>query len=297
VYIAQYGCLSDATNPISFLGQISISDTDLVWMGQQAQAQGIKARLIMQVCSNDQKGNLLNNLTLNNQWYSTFFDTYSAFALHQAQLAQTAGFDAISLDWMDWQPASWATASSTRSARLQQLSTSIRQIFTGRQMLYSTWNSDGAPSGLVASVDLLIAYLDTSKLTPAQSNALNVSQLLPGFIQSINWRQFLGSGKPIIWMLQMQSHKDFFVNGWVEDSGCWSTPCASSLTTDFSVQAIGIEAALEAINQQTFFKTESVLINSYWLADTITPHDSFPNTSQSIRNKPAESIVYQWWKK
>jgi len=297
VYIPQYGCLSDATNPISFLGQISISDTDLVWMGQQAQAQGIKARLIMQVCSNDQKGNLLNNLTLNNQWYSTFFDTYSAFALHQAQLAQTAGFDAISLDWMDWQPASWAPASSTRSARLQQLSTSIRQIFTGRQMLYSTWNSDGAPSGLVASVDLLIAYLDTSQLTPAQSNALNVGQLLPGFIQSINWRQFLGSGKPIIWMIQIQSYKDFFVNGWVEDSGCWSTPCASSLTTDFSVQAIGIEAALEAISQQTFFKTESVLINSYWLADTITPHDSFPNTSQSIRNKPAESIVYQWWKR
>ena len=63
------------------------------------------------------------------------------------------------------------------------------------------------------------------------------------------------------------------------------------------MQAIGIEAALEAINQQTFFRTESVFINSYWLADTMTPHDSFPNTSQSIRNKPAESIVYQWWKK
>ena len=56
VYIAQYGCLRDAVNPTSFLGQISISDADLVWMGQQAQAQGIKARLLMQVCSNDQKG-------------------------------------------------------------------------------------------------------------------------------------------------------------------------------------------------------------------------------------------------
>jgi hypothetical protein len=297
VYIPQYGCLKDATNPISFLGQISIPDADLVWMGQQVQAQGMKARLMMGVCSNDQKGNLLNNLTLNNQWYSTFFDTYSAFALHQAQLAQTAGFDAISLDWGDWQPASWAPASSIRSARLQQLSVSMRQIFTGRQMLYTTWNSNDCPSGLVASVDLLMAQLGTSKLTPAQSNALTVGQLLPGFIQSINWRQHLGNAKPIIWILQMQSHKDFFVNGWVEDAGCWSTTCAGSFTTDFSVQAIGIEAALEAINQQTFFKTESVFVNSYWLADTVTPRDSFPNISASIRNKPAESVVYQWWKK
>jgi hypothetical protein len=298
VYIPQWACLSNGRNPSSF-GQISISDADLIWMGQQAQAQGMKARLIMQVCSNDQQQNMLNNLTLDNQWYSTFFDTYSTFMLNQAQVAQTAGFDAMTLDWMDWMPTSWAQASSTRSARLQQLSVSIRQIFTGRQMLYSTWNTNDAPSGLVASVDLLIAMLSTNTLTPAQSNALSVSQLLPGFTNSINWRQFLGNGKPIIWMLQIQSHKDFFVSGWVEDGGCWATTttCARSVTTDFSVQAIGIEAALEAINQQTFFKTESVLINSYWLSDTMTPHDSFPNTSQSIRNKPAESVVYQWWKK
>jgi hypothetical protein len=297
VYIAQFGCLSNGRNPTSF-GQISISDEDLVWMGQQAQAQGMKARLFMQVCANDQQQNMLNNLTLDNSWYSTFFDTYSAFMLNQARVAQTAGFDAITLDWGDWMPTSWASASSTRSARLQQLSTSIRQIFTGRQLLYSTWNTNDAPSGLVASVDMLISYVGTT-LTTAQSNALTVDQLVPGFTNSINARKFLGSGKPMIWMLQMQSNKDFFVNGWVEDGGCWSTTttCASSVTTDFSVQAIGIEAALEVINQQTFFKTESVFINTYWLTDTMTPHDSFPNTSASFRNKPAESVLYQWWKK
>jgi hypothetical protein len=295
VYIAQYGCVRDAVNPTSFLGQISISETDLIWMGQQAQAQGIKARLLMQVCSNDQKGKILNNLTLDNQWYSTFFDTYSAFMVDQARIAQTAGFDAISLDWGDWNP-DWVPISSLRSTRLQQLSADIRSVFNGRQFLMSTWSTSDAPPSLVNSVDMLVAFVAT-KLTHAQSSSLSVSQLLPGFANSINSRQFLGSQKPIIWMLQMQSHKDFFVDGWVEDAGCWTTPCASPLTTDFSVQAIGIEAALEAINQQTFFKTESVFINSYWLSDTITPRDSFPNISQSIRNKPAESIVYQWWKK
>jgi hypothetical protein len=297
VYVVQYGCLSNGRNPTSF-GQASISDEDLVWMGQQAQAQGMKARLFMQVCSNDQQQNMLNNLTLDNSWYSTFFDTYSSFMLNQARVAQTAGFDAITLDWGDWNPTSWASASSTRSVRLQQLSTNIRKVFNGRQMLYSTWNTNDAPSGLVASVDMLVAYVGTT-LTAAQSDSLSVSQLVPGFNNSINARQFLGNGKPVIWMLQMQSHKDFFAKGWVEDGGCWSTTaaCARSVTTDFSVQAIGMEAALEAINQQTFFKTESVFINTYWLADTMTPHDSFPNISASIRNKPAESVVYQWWKK
>jgi hypothetical protein len=296
VSIPQFACLSDARNPTSFLGQISIPDADLVWMGQQAQAAGIKARLLVQICSNDQKGTLINNLTLDNQWYSTFFDTYSSFMLNQARVAQTAGFDAISLDWGDWLPADWAPARSIRSARLQQLSTNMRRVFTGRQILYATWDANAAPSGLVASVDMLVVMVGAT-LTPSQSNALSVNQLLPSFTNSINWKQFLGNSKPIIWELQIQSHKDFFVTGWVNDAACWSTPCGATVTTDFSVQAIGMEAALEAINQQTFFKTESVFINTYWLADTITSHDSFPNTSQSIRNKPAESIVYQWWRK
>jgi hypothetical protein len=297
VYVAQYGCLRDGTNPTTFLGQISISDADLVWMGQQAQAHGLKARLVMQVCDTDQKGRLLDNSTLDSQWFSTFFDTYNAFMLDQARLAQTAGFDAIQLDWGHWNLAKgWTSASSIRSARLQQLSAAMRQVFNGRQFLMSTWGWHAEAAGLVATVDMLVAHLDP-RITSVQSNSLSVNQLLPGFTNSINSRQFLGNAKPIIWLLQMQSHKDFFVNGWVEDAGCWSTPCATSLTTDFSVQAIGIEAALEAINQQTFFKTESVFVNHYWLSDTMTPHDSFPNTSQSIRNKPAESILYQWWKK
>ncbi len=42
--------------------------------------------------------------------------------------------------------------------------------------------------------------------------------------------------------------------------------------------------------------TDSINFTSYWWTDTMKPYQSLPEISQSIRNKPAESIVYQWWK-
>jgi hypothetical protein len=70
-------------------------------------------------------------------------------------------------------------------------------------------------------------------------------------------------------------------------------------TTDFSVQANAVEAAFQAIKEQTYLKTYGVMFStSYWLTDTLTPGvEGFPNISQSIRGKPAETIVKNWYAK
>lgn len=104
------------------------------------------------------------------------------------------------------------------------------------------------------------------------------------------------SKKPVVWQVFAQSHRDWPLIHWIEDGFCVDSCMQNSLQTDFSVQVIEYEAMLEAIAEQTFFFTASVDAKAYWFVDVILPKDSFPNISQSPRNKPAESILYEWFR-
>jgi hypothetical protein len=55
------------------------------------------------------------------------------------------------------------------------------------------------------------------------------------------------------------------------------------------------EALLEAITESglNFVSFET---GGYWYSDVIVPKNSFPNSSQSIRNKPAEVILQRWFR-
>ena len=106
--------------------------------------------------------------------------------------------------------------------------------------------------------------------------------------------------------MQVQSREDFFLNGWKEDGFC--TPgtledgtevscIQESFVTDFSVQSVGIEGIMQAIEEQDTFMINSVDIHTgYWLSQTLIPSfEGFPNISQSVRGKPAEGIVKYWY--
>jgi hypothetical protein len=69
-----------------------------------------------------------------------------------------------------------------------------------------------------------------------------------------------------------------------------------TLQTDFSVQAMGYEAMFEAAMESglKFYSFDTV---NYWYTDILLPKDSFPNTGQSVRNKPAEVILQRWYHK
>ena len=298
VDVAQFICLPSASNPgiaIDASAQ-SISDEDLAWMGQQAKSAGLKIRLNMQICGGDQFGKPLNILDAN--WLNQLFSTYQTYMLHEAQIAQSAGFEAMSLDWTDWSP-DFTNYATTRDSFLVTLSTNIRKIYKGKLWLYNTWIQPS--TALLNSVDLLVLNISTPypAVTASQNTNLSVGMLKLGYDNFFNSYYSKFGSKPAMVVMQIQSHSTYFLTGWIEDAGCYGFgTCASTLTTDFSVQAIGYEAALEVIHDMTYPITlDSVNISSYWLSDTLTPHNSFPNTSQSVRNKPAEAIIYNWFKK
>ena len=96
----------------------------------------------------------------------------------------------------------------------------------------------------------------------------------------------------------LQSHRNFFQTGYIPDVAFCTENCTQlDIETDFSVQAIGYEAFFEALseihgNGIDVYSTDAYW---YWYTDTMLPLNNFPNISHSIRNKPAESVVYYWF--
>jgi hypothetical protein len=61
-----------------------------------------------------------------------------------------------------------------------------------------------------------------------------------------------------------------------------------------------MEAMLEAVSQverDQVMAIENIDIYGYWFTDVILPDFSQPQMAHSIRNKPAESVVYEWFKR
>jgi hypothetical protein len=139
-----------------------------------------------------------------------------------------------------------------------------------------------------------------------ESLAYQHSQIYCDDINQPCWHGTSDIDLPITLVVQVQSREDFFLNGWKEDGFC--TPgtledgtevscIQESFVTDFSVQSVGIEGIMQAIEEQDTFMINSVDIHTgYWLSQTLIPSfEGFPNISQSVRGKPAEGIIKYWY--
>lgn len=112
---------------------------------------------------------------------------------------------------------------------------------------------------------------------------------------------------PVMWTLLVQSHDKFLTHGWQEDGFCVQGKTESGLdhnciqetfVTDFSIQSMGVEALMQAISKQDYFKTAGVDFSTgYWHTDEVSTESGrgFPNISQSLRGKPAEELVKSWF--
>jgi phage major head subunit gpT-like protein len=297
VTVPQYICIASASTPgqdFSLFGRESIPAADLTWMAQQAHAIGLNIRYKMQICTTDSVGQ--NLVITNNQWLSDLYTAYSNYMTSQAVILQSSGYESMTLDWDDWTP-DFTNFAGIREQSLVNLANKLRAIYSGKLVLEQSWVYSKSVTDSVDKIVVTIGSL-VGRISSSDEQNLSVAVLKPYYATTLHGAQnTYGTTKPIEIVAQVQSWNHTLSQGWVEDSGCWSLNCAATLTTDFSVQAIAYESMLETINEQQYVNVESFSVNSYWLADNIQAHTTFPNISQSIRNKPAESIVYQWFKK
>jgi len=276
--------------------RIEISDAELAWIVGVARAAGLEVHEYMQVGGED-----LNHVPLptppTSAWASAYLDGYTRFIVNRAALAQRDGIQAFQLDWDGGYWFDWTPLRDLFIAKMTAAAQQVRGVYSGK-ILYgdvAPWISNDPD--LMNSIDWFIGNIFGIQFSPADNANITVPQLRQKYLDLITGlSNVLGATKrPVIWQLFAQSHRDYLLNGWVEDGFCVSGCAQNAVRTDFSVQAIAYEAMLEAVSTQTAFTTVGVTATASWYVDVILPAQSFPNISQSWRNKPAESILYRWF--
>lgn len=113
--------------------------------------------------------------------------------------------------------------------------------------------------------------------------------------------------------VQLQSREDVFSNpGYLEETGKTSQIQTSetgfvavntnledavqeTTKVDFSIQAIYFEAAMQALAELDIDAEIIIIAGEYFVPAQLLPDETYPSLGTTIRNKPAEFVVDQWF--
>jgi hypothetical protein len=157
-------------------------------------------------------------------------------------------------------------------------------------------------------VDIIqTGFYPRTTITQSQSDTISVASYKNLVDNGIKY--WASTGKTVMVVSYIQSRADALTNpGYLEETVCTgdippngdlaaidNNICLQRKTKpDFSIQAIVHEAHMEMI-KETGVTNLIVLIYDYWETDTLMPQTAFPNIATSVRNKPAEGILRQWF--
>jgi hypothetical protein len=298
-----------------------IPESELIWIIQEGNRRKIKVNLTWQMWGMDSKGNSrdiseLHMYNMSEIEMVQYLEGWRNVAIDLAKIGGQYGLNAMALDWTAFYFPGVMQHKETATQEFLSIATDIRKYFKG-ELHFGQATPDFYDNRLLSLISGVHVML-LPRLTENENNNLSVQMLKDKYLEQMRYRYESlsaatgrGMGEiPVIWDVQIQSRDKFWVEGWVEDSFCVSTCIQKTYKTDFSVQAIGVEAYFQAIKEQKYFKNYSVNFHSaYWHTENVTPTDrgwddymkinnfEFPNLSQSIRNKPAEAIAKVWFKR
>lgn len=321
IWIYNYGPWDDLTKSVYMVNKsdFQIPESEIKFIVDEAKKRNIKAYLSWMFAGFDIKGHTIPmpaNPTKDE--LQRMLDSYRQLIVDQARYGEQIGLAGISADWSAFFVANLGSDPQLKEqwiANMAAIIGDIKSVFSGK-VVYGA-NTSVIDSRIASKIDaFIITLLPLPNNISAETNKSLTVDLLKGqYIKNIKFfkdyyaKEMNGNyvDVPISWDILVQSKYDFYVNNWTEDGFCVDTCIQKTYVTDFSVQAIGIEAAMQAIDTQTYFRNNTVnIMTSYWLTDDIVPVEyvsynggesdfDFPNLSQSIRNKPAENIVKYWF--
>lgn len=238
-------------------------------------------------------------------WLAKLIRNWGKFVLNQANVAEETGIDAVMLNHFDYQPGIYGFEEVFQAEMLALLQ-EVRDVYTGKVLLMidPVWGADlNKLDTLLRQVDGFLYTPQTNILENVSDKTVSVNNLKSLYLKNFEdiGRDFARYGKPFYLRILIQSTKVFLEEGWHEEMFCiqrGADPCyQKGLEVDFSAQAIAYEAMLEAIKEASgkYLDVGAVDSYGYWYTDVMLPDVSQPQIGQSVRNKPAESIVKQWF--
>ena len=306
VEIYQYGPVTNFNDSVWTTNESSwqIPKTELIWFVKEAHNRHIKVTLVWQLWPTDSKGNQINTtnpsetemLKVLRGWHNVITD--------MAKFSGANNVDNLYIQWSAFYYPVVTTYTESATQEFLSIISDIRSVFNGKLFMGTPRFYD---KRIIEKVDAIVVPVSPSNWSYNDDLNISVSLLKQRYADAIvgkylEYSLYTGMDPkniPIIWDFNIQSRDKALSQGWVEDGFCVNNCIQNTYTTDFSVQALAIEGAFEAIKEQTYFKTYGINFSTgYWHTDTLTPgSEGFPNLSQSIRGKPAEGIVKQWFTK
>lgn len=316
VEIYQYGPVNDFSESTWAVSdsKVQIPKTELAWFIQEAHNKNLKVTMVWQLWGVDSKGVWLNVNDPTESETVIFLRGWKNIIVDFAKFSAENKVDNLNIYWNAFSyPVTKYPETSTQE--FLTIIDDIKSVFRGK--LFMGWPRF-YDKRLIEKIDAVVIPLTPSNWSYIDDANISVSLLKNRYLDSIFGKYLdfsLYSGMdtkniPIIWDFNIQSRDKALSQGWVEDGFCidnanniiaWeSVSCIQkNYKTDFSIQAMAIEGAFQAIKDQTYFKTYGVNFSTgYWHTDTLVAGpEGFPNFSQSIRGKPAENIVKYWYQK
>jgi hypothetical protein len=322
VEVYQYGIVNNFNDSTWVVDKSNwqIPESELIWFIKEANSRKIKVNLTWQLWGIDKLGNTID--TTRNASEAHMLKVLRGWRNIIVEMAKLGGNNELSMLSIQWNAFYFPIVIDYPESATQEFLltiTEIRKYYNGK--LFMSASPIFFDKRLVDKVDAIIVPLTPTNWSYNDDNNISVSLLKDRYKDSIlgqALRLSIATGMnantiPVIWDFNIQSRDKALSGGWVEDGFCikeggdgaplsWGHPeCAKQMNyvTDFSIQALAIEGAFQAIKEQTYIKTYGVNFSTnYWHTDTLVPgQEGFPNLSQSIRGKPAENVVKHWFSK
>jgi hypothetical protein len=287
-----------------------VPESVMTFIVTEARKRNIEIYLSWQYSIQDYDGDKLFSMTqtADETLVRKIMDAYEPVILDVSKYAESVGIAGISLDWNAMYVRDMHLYNNYINKRFSKIADGIKSNFKGK-LVFGQFLIPQYDEELWNKVDMIMVEI-IPRLEEIEAINMSVENVEAATLREIENKYKgmnipYGYTKPIIIKVLIQSHKNFFREGWIEDGFCVEGVTSSNekhkciqetYTTDFSVQAVGLEGMMRAINSQSLFKVESVDYNSLWLTDTLQPGiEGFPNLSQSVRGKPAEKVLKQWF--
>lgn len=302
VWVYNYGIWDDFNKDVWTTSDWQISKKDFTTIVTEAKKRNIKVFLAFQFTSVDLKGNSLPwGANVSESTLTKMLNSHHQLIVDYVKYGQTIGLAGVSLDWNAFYIPNLFEFNDLWSTHMVSIAKDIRANFSGTIVYGQSEipHYDSRIFDVVDEIHVFINEIAENKIYQTNHNNINVELLKAEYLSLINdyYIRLHNTNKPVQFEISIQSRDKYYTEGWIEDGFCVNNCIQNSYVTDFSVQAIGVEAALEAIAEQTKFVTKSVNFHtSYWFNDSLSPGNlGFPNLSESIRGKPAEAIVKYWF--
>lgn len=319
VEIYQYGPVDDFNASTWTIGSSrwQIPKTELEWFFQETKRRGLKTTLVWQLWGVDAKGNQINTTNPTEVEVVKVLRGWGDIIVEMAKLGQANQVNHLLIQWSAFYYPAVTSYSETAISEFTSIISAIKAVYSGKLFMGTPRFYD---KRIIEKVDAIVIPLTPSGWTYEDDRNISVALLKQRYSQSIQnyYSDFSASAAmatsdiPVIWDFNIQSRDKVLSEGWVEDGFC-TTPNSNNgpvsyddplciqknYVTDFTVQALAIEGAFQAIKAQNLFKTYGINFSTgYWHTDTILASpEGFPNFSQSIRGKPSENIVKTWYAK